>query len=128
MKQKIISFFSGRNGMDSLAKALIFPALIIMLISGFINIIWVKYTLLAISLAGLTIGYYRIFSRNLYSRRKENFAFCEYFRIIKLKFKDRKTHRYYRCPMCRAWQRVPKNRGSIKITCRVCKHKFDKTT
>lgn len=128
MKQKLIAFFSGRNGMDTLAKAVVFPSLVLMLVSGFIPVGWLQYTLNIISLAGIVYGYYRIFSRDLYKRQKENYAFREFFKIMKLKWKDRKTYRYYRCPSCHAWMRVPKGRGSIKITCRVCKTKFDKNT
>lgn len=128
MKQKLLAFFSGMNGLDTLAKALIFPALTIMFISSFVNIGWLKYTLLLISILIMTFGYIRVFSKDIYSRRKEDLAFREFFKILKLKIKDRHTHRYFRCPDCRAWQRVPKGRGNIKITCRVCKHKFDKTT
>ena len=41
---------------------------------------------------------------------------------------DRKTHRYFRCPQCRATVRVPKGKGQIRITCPHCKHQFIKKT
>lgn len=128
MKQKLLAFFSGRNGMDTLAQAVLFPSLILMLISGFIPAGWLQYTLYFLSVAGLVYGYYRVFSRDLYKRQKENYRFREFFKIMKLKWHDRKTYRYYRCPECHEWMRVPKGRGSIKITCRVCHTKFDKKT
>lgn len=128
MKQKLLAFFYGRNGMDTLAKAVIFSSLAIMLISGFIPIGWLQYTLYFLSMAGMFYGYYRIFSRDLGKRQKENYSFREFFKIMKLSWRDRKTYRYYRCPECHAWMRVPNGRGDITITCRVCKFKFNKTT
>ena len=128
MKQKLISFFYGRNGMDTLANATIFPSLILLLVSGFVSAEWLRFILYFLSTVGLLYGYYRVFSRNLYKRQKENAEFKEFFKIMKLKYKDRKTYRYYRCRNCHAWMRVPKGMGSITITCRVCKIKFNKTT
>ena len=46
----------------------------------------------------------------------------------KNKFRDRKTHRYFTCPMCKAHLRVPKGKGKIEICCAKCRHKFIKRT
>ena len=128
MKQKLLAFFYGRNGMDALAKAVLFPSLALMLISGFIPTGWLQYTLYFLSVVGCAYGYFRIFSRDLNKRQKENADFREFFKIMRLSWRDRKIYRYYRCPECHAWMRVPKGRGSITITCRVCKVIFVKTT
>ena len=49
-------------------------------------------------------------------------------KITKTRWKQRKTHKFYRCPKCKTWLRVPKGRGKITITCVKCANKFDKTT
>ena len=128
MKYKIRAFFSGRNGMDTIAKAVMIPAVILMLVNYFIGLNWLRYTIYVISLIGMFYSYFRMFSRNIEKRQKENNAFREFFKIRKLKWKERKEYRYYRCPDCRAWLRVPRGRGEITIRCRVCGKRFDKKT
>lgn len=128
MKQKIIAFFSGRNGFDTIAKAVTVCSLILMLVSGFVPLTWLRYILYVGSWIGLAYSCFRNFSRNLEKRRKENYKFIEHFKIRKLKVKERKEYRYFKCPSCKAWQRVPKGRGEITIRCRVCGNKFDKKT
>lgn len=126
MKQKLIAFFSHRNGMDSLAKIVFWPSLVLMLISGFVGIFWLQMTLYAVSLVGVFYSYFRIFSRNLEKRRQENGAYVKRRDLAKLRFKQRKTHRFYRCPQCKAFSRVPRGRGRITVICRQCGHRFDK--
>ncbi|MBQ4140438.1 MAG: hypothetical protein IJD70_03780 [Clostridia bacterium] len=126
MKQKIRAFFYGRNGADTLSKAILYPALLLLLAGAFFDAGWLKYSLYFLAVAGLVYSYFRIFSRNLYKRQNENRVFREFFKIMRLKWRDRKTYRYYRCPKCREWMRVPRGRGSITITCRVCRFRFEK--
>lgn len=128
MKRKLMAFFSGRNGFDTIAKVVMIVSILLMLASGFIPLNWLRYTLYAISWIGLFYSYFRIFSRNLEKRDKENNAFVEFFKVRKLRFKERKQYKYFKCPSCKAWQRVPKGRGNITIRCRVCGKRFDKRT
>lgn len=45
MKYKIAAFFAGRNGMDDLSGIIVWPSLIIMLLSGFISTQWPRTAL-----------------------------------------------------------------------------------
>lgn len=128
MKQKIVSFFSGRNGFDTLTKAVVVSSLVLMLVSGFVSLSRIRFVISLISWLGFVYSCFRIFSRNLSQRDKENNTFVEYFKIKRLKFKERKQYKYFKCPRCKAWQRVPKGRGEITICCRVCRNRFDKKT
>ena len=128
MKRRLRAFFSGRNGFDTIAKVVMIASVILIIVSGFIPLTWLRYTLSAVSWVGLFYSYFRIFSRNLEKRCRENNAFVEYFKVRKLRFKERKEYKYFRCPSCKAWQRVPKGRGEITIRCRVCSKRFDKRT
>ena len=89
-------------------------------------------------------GVYRIFSRNISARCRENAVFLQswgrvrdWFRRSLQRFEnrrnrtlyrmnDKKTHRYFRCPNCKSTLRVPKGRGKIAITCPVCRTEFIK--
>jgi len=126
MKRRLLNFLAGRNGPDALSNTITVTSLILMLVSAFCSHSVVGIVLYTLSISGMIYGYFRIFSRNLVKRQRENFAFLEFFKVQKLKRKERKTHRYFRCPKCRAYVRVPKGRGAITITCRKCGKRFDK--
>lgn len=126
MRYRLQKFFYGRNGFDALANTVMVSALVLMIASYFVPIAVVGMFLYLFSLVGLIYSYFRCFSRNLYKRRQENFRFLEYFKVKKLKWKEHKTYRYFQCPHCKTWMRVPKGRGKITITCRSCRFRFDK--
>lgn len=44
------------------------------------------------------------------------------------RLKQRKTHRFFKCPECGVTVRVPKGKGKIKITCPKCKNAFVRNT
>ena len=43
-------------------------------------------------------------------------------------WRERKTHRYFKCPNCKTMVRVPKGKGKIVITCTRCHHEIVKRT
>ena len=126
MRQRLQRFFWGRNGFDKLANTVMIASLVVMIISGFMPIVEMGLVLYLLAFAGLIYSYFRVFSRNVFKRRRENAAFCEFFSVRRRKWKERKTHRYFKCPKCHVWLRVPKGRGMITVTCRACRHRFDK--
>ena len=126
MRRRIMEFFYGRCGFDALAKAALIASVVLALVSNFIPMEALRSTLYSVALIGMFYSYYRAFSRNLVKRRKENADFLEYFKVKKLSFKERKEYKYFRCPRCKAWQRVPRGRGKIVVNCRACLHRFDK--
>jgi len=83
----------------------------------------------------LALGLFRMYSRNIPARRRENDRFLTItapirsrLRKIKNAFRDRKTHRFFACPACRNTLRVPRKRGKIQITCPRCGERFVKKT
>lgn len=128
MKYKIAAFFAGRNGLDDLSKVIIWPCLIIMLLSGFIPIAWLSTVVNWLSLAGIIYAYYRVFSKKLDKRQAENHAYLSWKNGLKQRWTQRKTHKFYRCPKCKTTLRVPKGKGKISIICRSCGEKFIKKT
>ena len=95
-----------------------------------------KTRILALVLCALMLlAMFRMLSRNISRRRQEDMAYCRlaqrFLQAVapyRKRWMERKTHRYFHCPQCRATLRVPRGRGKIRITCRVCRHEFDRTT
>lgn len=127
---KIQKFFYGRNGFDDLAKLFLILSVIVFLVYGF----WpkdqwfIKLMLSLISYLLMIYAYFRIFSKKIYKRVQENKKYLGFVSINKAKWKHRKTHKFYRCPKCKTWLRVPRGKGKITITCVKCATKIDKKT
>ena len=133
---------AGRHGADQLTFAILILYVVLIIIA---NIIFSPILSLA-ALVLLVWCFYRMLSRNHAARWKENEAFLRFwgnisnwFRHIRSRtsrtagtlsnrFRDRKTHRYFKCPKCKNTLRVPKRKGKIVITCPVCGTEFIKKT
>ena len=70
MKEKLIRFMAGRYGFDSLGKATLIVALIVMILSGLFE----SAILSLLSWALIIYTYFRLFSRNIYRHSAENQA------------------------------------------------------
>ncbi|MBQ7871982.1 MAG: hypothetical protein IJ357_07560 [Oscillospiraceae bacterium] len=131
----IRSFMSGRYGTDQLNFVLLFSSLGLSLINWILSAVFAEstayyYVYLGLSL-GLSLGVYgllgfaifRMFSRNIYRRQRENRRLLNFW----TRLKDRKN-RYFRCPNCKQTVRVPRHRGKINIRCPKCGEKFIRKT
>ena len=125
---KIRAFFYGRNGLDDLAKLTLIASLIVFLIYGFWPRGIVKIIPSFITWGLMGYAYFRILSKKVYKRVQENKKYLGAKKMTQTRWKQRKTHKFYRCPKCKTWLRVPKGRGKITITCVKCSTKFDKKT
>ena len=80
--------------------------------------------ILSVIVYGLLIySFFRMFSRNIYKRQRENRRFTQ----LWMRLKDR-NNRYFRCPNCKQTVRVPRGRGKICIRCPKCGEKFTRKT
>ncbi len=86
--------------------------------------------------AVLVLGVFRILSKNVSTRRRENAQFLmktkslrgsmsQFLRQMKSKKKKKNasTHHIFKCAGCGKMLRVPKGKGRIRITCPVCQTK-----
>lgn len=128
---KFSMFMQGRYGSDQLNLALFILALIIDIVFGFFKFPWSMLQLLAMVLIGIAI--YRALSRDIYKRSAENRKFLpifnkitDWFKLTYKKFRDGKTHRYYKCPACKASLRVKFVKGKHTIRCPKCGNQFEK--
>ena len=118
----------GRYGTDTLGNVMLVTYIVIILlytfVGFFVSSIWFDVAVWLVSSALAITVFYRMFSRQVAKRRKENDKFCGFFRLRKNKFKDRKTHVYRKCPDCKAVLRLPKAKGKHSVVCPRCKKKF----
>lgn len=134
MRQKLQKFMYGRNGTDELARFSSILSVVMLLISMFLSG-FLKSLLFILALALLVFTYYRVFSKNLAARRKENNHFVnlkfkrrEKLRLRKEMWAQRKEYKFFKCPSCKAVLRVPKGKGKIRIVCKKCGTAFEKKT
>ena len=126
MRNAIARFMYGRYGNDQFNVFLIGTYLVTDLLyalTRFAPLYWVCMVLIVYTL-------FRTFSRNLTKRRAENARFMkkagpflQWFRIQRSMRRD-KEHRYFKCPSCGQYLRVPRGKGKITITCRSCHASF----
>jgi hypothetical protein len=121
---------AGRYGRDELGIVLLISSYIPLFISLFIKgpaaiILYMVGTI------GLVYCLFRMFSRNVYRRRQENYRYLNiknrvtgWFRKRIKRIRDSRTHRFFRCPGCGVDVRVPRGRGRIEITCTRCRKVF----
>lgn len=136
MRDKIIRFMYGRYGVDELGKQMLISSLFISLLGMILNLFKLKIAPFICSiLSFIIIGsiIFRALSKNINRRVMENHKYLakteklrNRIKFEKTRFADRKNYRYIKCPNCKNYSRVPRGKGKIKITCRVCKKQFDK--
>lgn len=119
-------FMYGRYGTDQLHIFLIVAYLVLLVLSmlpglGLLEIV---------SLALLVWSLFRMLSRNYTARRAENAKFLKlagpvirWYRLRRTIRQD-KEHRYFKCPNCGQQLRVPRGKGTIRVTCRGCGASF----
>lgn len=119
----------GRYGYDTLGKTLLWVYLGVLIIYSIVSLfvdsalLYVIFLMLSMFIVCYTI--YRAMSRNIAKRRAENQKFCGFFKLVRNKWKDRKTHVYRKCPECRAVLRLPKAKGKHSVVCPRCKKRFN---
>lgn len=146
-RYKLFQFMQGRYGMDELGRFLLIFTVIIVLASNFrfLHILYLPGLLL------LAYTYFRIMSRNIYKRQQENqkyMALRSKFSVGKNRKNNMRqgtwaggsgqnagygyantansahSYNFYRCRNCGQTVRVPKGKGTVKITCPGCGNSF----
>lgn len=138
-KERVAEFMYGRNGIDDLYHFLFWIIIILTLINLYFKS-WVVSSIEALLLAYVV---FRVLSRNVYRRQKENQIYLKLLGkvraiyrkaakiisakidILKNKWRDRKTHVYRKCPQCKNTLRLPKLKGKHTAACPCCGTRFD---
>lgn len=128
--KKAVEFMHGRYGHDKLN-------MFIWIVAGalyLINLLFIRNPIMIIIIL-LLIGLatFRSLSTNITKRMYENTRFInifngtkDFFKTQWMKIKEFKTHRYLRCPYCKALLRLKKRTGVQKIHCPRCGEDFKK--
>ena len=138
IKQSLRTFMMGRNGADNLSMALLWTGLILYLLGGIVGSIQVSIVFPLLGMLMNTLGFasyvyciFRMFSRNVEKRRAENRRYVTAMekkktlrRQAKVRFQNRKTYKYFKCPGCKAWLRLSRGKGVVTITCSRCHTSF----
>ena len=74
---------------------------------------------------------FRMFSRNEDKRAAENRRYLAWKQRVTTKarqarnrFKNRKQYKYFKCPNCHAWLRLPRKAGVVTVSCNRCHSSF----
>ena len=128
---KMSAFMYGRYGTDELSKFLMILAIVLMVISWLPKLGLVYFVAFGVMVWSLL----RSFSRKLDKRHRELERYrrikkpiADFFKLSRNKWRDRKTHVYFKCKKCKAVLRVPKGKGSIVVICTRCKDRIEKET
>lgn len=124
----------GRNGADALNRMLSIVVLVLLVVGLFVRGRGAA-ALFGIAIVLLIYIYFRMFSRNIYQRQKENGAYLRLrYRVTSGvrgmvdRWHQRKDFRFFKCPACRTRLRVPRGKGKINIVCRKCGTSFQRKT
>lgn len=116
----------GRYGVDQLNTFMLLAYLVCYLLFAVTR--FGPLYLLSLVLLGLMV--FRMMSRNRAKRMEENFKFmhliepaARWLRLQRTIRRD-KEHRYFKCPNCGQYLRVPRGKGTITVTCRGCGASF----
>ncbi len=124
-------FMYGRYGIDELGSFMILVSLIFAVLSfvPFLSLLGFAPMVIII------LSYIRCFSKNHTKRRNELDKYLklkgrlrDWVSLCKRKRRDKKTHRYFKCKLCKKILRVPKGKGKIEIICPKCRSRIIKKT
>lgn len=124
-------FMSGRYGYDKLNSALLALYLIIWIVNIFLFSNIASLVLDLVQLLLMLIVLFRMFSRNIYKRQRENQLFLKLFgkylpdtKLLKCMYIDRHTHVYKKCKNCKSVLRLKKTKGDHTAICPKCSNRI----
>lgn len=125
-RYRLMQFMSGRYGTDKFNNTL----LIIALALSFLNLFLRSSLIQLFSYAIIIYVFFRMLSRNIEARRRENRWFLDKMAFLKNRkefYEQRKAdkfHVYKKCPACKAILRLPHRIGEHTTVCPRCGREF----
>ena len=126
--QKAVEWARGRNGADELSGACTSLGVILVIIDLFAHTTWLS----AAALALLAYSMFRISSKNITARGRENSQALRVAGPV-LSFlsnpvamlRETRSFVHLQCPSCGQRVRIPRGKGKVRITCPKCHARFD---
>ena len=122
-------FMVGRYGTDSLNRFLTVVWLFLAIFTSFVP----SLILYVVQLMLCAAVFFRMLSRNYVKRQRENATYYKLstkvkgeFRRLTVRFRQRKTTRFFHCPFCKAPIRMPRKVGKFNVRCPRCQRTFQK--
>ena len=124
LQWKLWGRMQGRRGADTFSNFLVVAGIVLLfasLIPGLDLLSWVALIVLAYSL-------FRSYSKNIAARDRENATFerivekpRKQLSLMRKKWTNRKTTRYFKCKGCGQVLSVPRGKGTLRVVCPKCK-------
>ena len=132
LRYKFMAFMQGRHGNDKLNTGILILYCIIAFIRIFIRGTVGRIALSATMAVLLLVWIFRVLSKNIYARERENAVFSNFIykikpkiTLLKNRLRDIKTKRYRTCPHCKEVLRLPNKRGKHGVKCPKCGGVFE---
>ena len=143
-RQGLFRFMYGRYGSDKLSKFITYFSIFLMIAGLVVAVIWPQYYVVGLIssitylVAWLLViwNFFRMMSRNISKRRRENERYIKMMRAIKRFFSgntssgtktqnyDNATYVFRDCTKCGSTLRLPRKEGKHKVKCPRCSHSF----
>ena len=143
-KEKLYRFMFGRYGVDELYKFCNIIIVILFVTSFLLSFIikkevalaWTNLIIFALELFLIVWSISRMFSKNIYKRRRENEIYLKIVSALKRFFtfntskksksgnRDNYQYIFRDCTKCHATLRLPHKKGRNKVKCPRCSHSF----
>ena len=127
-ERQAAQWLRGRQGPDDLAMACVYLALLLVIINIFAHAGWLGWLALAL----IVYAGFRIQSKNLGSRSRENAAFLKaigparpWLQNPKAAAAEAKQYKHVKCTHCGQKVRVPRGKGRLRVMCPKCHEKFE---
>ena len=135
MREKWVRFMQGRYGAygaDRLTRFLLIAWLVLFVALSFIRIVAVRLLPVLV----LVYMYYRLMSRNIPARYKENETYLRLTAALRTrlngmrrgKIQGQNAFHVYDCPNCAQKIRIPSGKGRIMVHCPRCSNEFLKVS
>lgn len=127
-QRKLAEWLRGRQGPDDLAVFSVNLAIVLVLVNVFVRTSWLGWVALVL----VAYSMFRIQSKNLGARARENAAFLKalgparpWIQNPRAAWSELRAYRHVRCTSCKQRVRVPRGKGRLRVTCPRCKSKFE---
>ncbi len=125
-RYKLMQFMSGRYGVDGLFYLLFAVASTLSIVNCFVRSFWLQIIVYTM----VIYAFFRVMSRNVEARRRENEIFNKYKTKWIKRCNTRRqrradyNHVYKKCPRCHAVLRLPRRKGKHTTVCPKCNKAF----